>query len=421
MKLLHSITRKYIVSAVSVLILFTVAMYVLVNTILDSSINEQLMGTKGRIVSNYPGGSLKVFPFIEIDEVASIPPHTADMLKDTLIYNTAEHEQEVFREYVSYQELHHSPHKITLRLSLIEKEDLIWAFSAAFGLFSALLLLALFIVNKKTTAALFAPFYRTLAQMRNFSLRSSVPLALENGDIDEFKELNTILSELTARARKEYTAVKEFSENASHELQTPLAIVTSKLDLLIQKENLDDEEKLLIEAMYLNIGRLTHLNKALLLLSQIETAGYFEPADVDFAREVRSELDAMMPIAEYKNITVTSSIEPMRPVTANPMLVHILVKNLLSNALKHNHDGGTIAVRAEENSFVIENTGAAPESGTEILFDRFQKSGASDDSIGLGLAVVKEICTLYHFGVEYVYAGGMHTVTVRLTGIHQSN
>ncbi len=414
MKLLQSITRTYVLSAVAALVLFAVATYCIVNAVVESDINERLMSSEGRIVGNYPGGSLKMFPYFEIEEVASIPPLAHDILKDTMIFNPGENENEVFREYITYQVVHGRPHRITVRISLIEKEDLISAFSLIFAVSTALLLFALFIISKKTTSALLAPFYRTLAQMQNFSLRAPAPLVLEDANIDEFRELNAILSDLMARARKEYAAIKEFSENASHELQTPLAIVKSKLDLLIQKENLDDDEKQLIEAMYQNIGRLTHLNKALLLLSQIETAGYFESAEVDFARDLRSELDAMAPIAEFKHVTITSSIVPALQVKANPALVNILIKNILSNAVRHNYEGGTVAVHLDEQSFSVENTGGAPAAGTEILFDRFQKSGASDDSIGLGLAVVKEICTLYRFGVGYVYSGGLHTVTVRL-------
>ena len=414
MKLLHSISRKYILSSFAVLVLFTLAMYGIVNRLLEHDIKDRLRNIKGRIVSNYTGGELRMVPFIEIEEISFIPPGKTSFFKDTLVYEPREHEYEEFREYVSYEELNHVPHKITVRLSLIEKEDMITAFSQIFGLASMLLLAALFIINKKTTTALFAPFYRTLSQMQKFSLRTQASIVPEKTDIDEFNELNEILSGLIARARKEYSSIKEFSENASHELQTPLAIVKSKLDLLIQKENLDDEEKQWIEAMYQHIGRLTNLNKTLLLLSQIETAGYFESTELDFTHEVRSELETLSPIAEYKNISITTSLVASLPLKANAVLIGILIKNILSNAVRHNNEHGRIAVRLDAASFTVENTGNAPTTGTEKLFDRFQKDSPSDDSVGLGLAVVKEICTLYHYGIDYIYADGLHTVTVRL-------
>jgi signal transduction histidine kinase len=343
-----------------------------------------------------------------------MPPGKSSFLKDTVIYEPREHEYEVFREYVSYEVVQNVPHKITVRVSLIEKEDMISAFSLIFGITSALLLVALFIINKRTTTALFAPFYGTLAQMQKFSLRTKTPVILEKTEVDEFRELNDIMAGLVSRARKEYSSIKEFSENASHELQTPLAIVKSKLDLLIQKENLDDEEKQWIEAMYQNISRLTHLNKALLLLSQIETAGYFESAELDFAGEVRSELKTLAAIAEYKNISITTFLIATLPVKANAILINILIKNILSNAIRHNIEHGTIAVRLDAASFTVENTGNAPAIETSKLFDRFKKDGQSSESVGLGLAVVKEICTLYHYSIEYIYADGLHTVTIKL-------
>jgi len=99
---------------------------------------------------------------------------------------------------------------------------------------------------------------------------------------------------------------------------------------------------------------------------------------------------------------------------ANAVLIGILIKNILSNAVRHNNEHGRIAVRLDAASFTVENTGNAPTTGTEKLFDRFQKDSPSDDSVGLGLAVVKEICTMYHYGIDYIYADGLHTVTVRL-------
>jgi signal transduction histidine kinase len=412
MKLLHSISRNYIGSAIAVLILFTVAIYFIVNSMLDHDLNQRLHSMKSRIVNSYPGGALRIFPFVEIEPVASMPPGKSSILRDTVIYNEREHEDEVFREYISYHELQQVPHKITVRLSLIEKEDMISAFGLMFGISSVFLLIALFVLNKKTTSAIFAPFYTTLSLLQNFSLRTTTPFVPEATEIEEFAELNAIVSGLVTRARKEYSSIKEFSENASHELQTPLAIVKSKLDLLIQKENLDDEEKQWIESMYQNVGRLTHLNKALLLLSQIETAGYFESSELDFARELRSELDTIAPIAEFKHVAITCSLVASLPVRANPVLINILIKNILSNAIRHNNEHGSMAVRLDARTFSVENTGPAPTTETANLFDRFRKESPSADSVGLGLAVVKEICTLYHYGITYEFVRGVHSVTV---------
>jgi signal transduction histidine kinase len=246
-------------------------------------------------------------------------------------------------------------------------------------------------------------------------LRSAKSVTFDHTSIEEFNELNNILNDLIARASKEYTALKEFSENASHELQTPLAIIKSKLDLLIQKENLDEEQQQSVESIYQNINKLTQLNKALLLLSQIESSGYFETKEMDFAEELRREINTFSTIAEFKNISLNLSLIQRFPLKANPVLINILIKNILSNAIKHNNTQAIVNISLKDRMFSVENSGPKPVRETRTLFDRFQKESLSADSVGLGLSIVKEICNLYHFDISYRYEQGFHTITVIMT------
>ena len=414
MKLLRSITRTYIIGSVAVLVFFTAAIFLIVNIILKKNIDEQLVNNKERMMSNYIGSPLTIFPFFEIHEISSLPLAGNDILKDTLIYNPIEKEYENFREYISYMELNKKSYLVVVRSSLIEQEDLFTAFIIIFGLSSFFLLSVLFVITKRTTSTLLAPFYKTLSQLQAFSLRSAKSVALDHTTIEEFNELNGILNDLIVRASKEYTALKEFSENASHELQTPLAIIKSKLDLLIQKENLDEEQKQAVESIYQNINKLTQLNKALLLLSQIESEGYFESMEIDFAEELQREIKTFSTIAEFKNISMIVSTIKHFPLKANPALINILIKNILSNAIKHNNEQAIVNILLKEGVFSVDNTGPKPEREPEKLFDRFQKDGLSADSVGLGLSIVKEICTLYHFDISYGYEHGFHKITVTM-------
>ena len=415
MKLLHSITRTYIVSSVAVLVFFTAAIFLIVNIILKKNIDEQLVNNKERMMNNYIGYPLTIFPFFEVHEISSVPAADSDILKDTLIYNPIEKEYENFREYVSFMELDKKSYMVVMRSSLIEQEDLFTAFIIIFGLSSFFLLSVLFLITKRTTTALFAPFYKTLSQLQVFTLRSAKSVTLGHTTIEEFNELNGIVNDLITRASKEYSALKEFSENASHELQTPLAIIKSKLDLLIQTENLDEEQKQSVESIYQNINKLTHVNKALLLLSQIESEGYFETKEVDFVEELQREINTFSTIAEFKSIAVNVSTVKHFPLNVNPDLINIMIKNILSNAIKHNNEQAVINIRLDERIFSVENTGPKPENETVKLFDRFQKKSLSADSIGLGLSIVKEICTLYHFDISYRYEDGFHKITVAMT------
>lgn len=275
--------------------------------------------------------------------------------------------------------------------------------------------LLLIAVAVSITAALLSryvlsPFRNTLNAIRHFDITKKKPIQLPATSTKEFIELNSFVTEMTDKAIAEYTAVKEFSENASHELQTPLAVMQSKLELLAETD-IDEPQAMLIADMQNAIEKLTRINRSLTLLTKLENLE-FKHSQIKFCKVTREMLELYSDRIEMKQIRVQSDLSHGIQLNIHPALAEILVNNLISNAIRHNVEGGSIIMQLTDEKLFIANTGLPPELPVQELFQRFRKSNQSTESIGLGLAIVKQICQVCQFEILYEYRDQMHQVTV---------
>lgn len=256
-----------------------------------------------------------------------------------------------------------------------------------------------------------SPFRKTIKAIREFDITKKEKLQLTPTTTKEFKELNSFVTEMTDKAVAEYTAVREFSENASHELQTPLAVMQSKLDLLAET-NINEPQAMLIADMQNAIEKLTRINRSLTLLTRLENLE-FKHSNIRFCTVTREVLEMYNDRIELKQLKVNSKIGTGVNLNIHPTLAEIMVTNLISNAIRHNIEGGSITMELTEERLHIANTGLPPELPVQELFQRFRKSNQSAESTGLGLAIVKQICQVCSFEINYEYREGWHDVTVR--------
>ncbi len=273
------------------------------------------------------------------------------------------------------------------------------------------LLLIVGITSVIVSRKILSPFNASLRAMQLFDLRQKKPLALPRTRTREFAELNNFLNEMTNKALGDYQALKEFTENASHELQTPLAIMRGKLELLLES-NITDEQAKLIMSAHDAIERLARTNSALALLTKLENREFQNAQPLDMSLIIARVADSFKELVEMKALSWQMSIDKHVTIKLNADLAEILLMNLLSNAIRHNVPNGTVEVRLSGDSLRITNTGAPPDVPTEQLFERFRKSNQSGDSTGLGLAIVRRICEVSGYQASYTYADGLHHITV---------
>ncbi|HVA97986.1 MAG TPA: HAMP domain-containing sensor histidine kinase, partial [Bacteroidia bacterium] len=299
----------------------------------------------------------------------------------------------------------------TISKSLLETNDFVIDISAIVASIALFLLIALFFLNRWISKKIWAPFNNTLNELQNFDINTFKELYFGKTDIFEFNELNNAVKKMTAKIFSDYLNLKEFTENASHEIQTPLAIISAKLEMLIQSGSLSREQSDQIQGAYEATIRLSKLNQGLILLTRIENRQYPINEKVFFKKNIEDRLVILKDFIEKRTLSITFNAEKEVVLMMNPELASILINNLIGNAIKHNIDGGEIIIELSEKKLSVCNSGDVMTIDTERIFERFQKSKNSD-SMGLGLAIAKKIAELYQYKISYSYINAMHCITV---------
>jgi signal transduction histidine kinase len=307
------------------------------------------------------------------------------------------------------------PCTLASRIPVIEKRGLIKTLTAQYGILSFIILLSLSVTYSYMSRRLWRPFHLTLAGIRDFNLERGGLPQFGSADTAEFAQLNSILTDLISNSLSIYKKQKEFIENASHELQTPLAVFRSQLDMLLQQPGLSRGQTDIIQSLYSALSRMTRLNKNLLLLARIDNDQYADMEDMDFVQTLYAQLLYLREHAEDNGIRVNVEIEKPLTVHANRILAESLITNLMVNAIRHNTENGTINIRVTGCGFEISNTGAAQTLDRDRIFRRFNRASKEKKGNGLGLSIVHEICKMHNWDIRYDYREGLHIFTVRFT------
>ncbi|GAC1388203.1 MAG: hypothetical protein NVSMB45_18000 [Ginsengibacter sp.] len=304
--------------------------------------------------------------------------------------------------------------KAVISKSQVETEDLIkLILKFTLGLI-LLLLTTLFFINRFFFRSLWSSFRHTLDQLRDFNISENKPIALKYSGIEEFQELNEVVTLMTRKAMKDYSEIKDFTENASHEIQTPLAIIKAKLELLSQGESIKEDQMNNIQAIFDATNRLSRLNQSLLLLTKIDNNQFHLTSGVQLSTICEQLVKNYEEIILGKHILLEQNISGGIEVNMNESLAEILVSNLLTNAIKHNYDGGFIKIELSTQQLIVTNSGMPLAIPVQVLFERFRKEKADSESLGLGLAIVKKISDLYNLSINYTCYDSIHKVTLHL-------
>jgi len=302
-------------------------------------------------------------------------------------------------------------YKVTIVESKVETEDLIRIIFIITITVILLLLIVLSITNRLILGRLWQPFYDVMKDLRLFNITDNTQIQSVETTIDEFTELNQVVLMMTGKARHDYTHLKTFTENASHELMTPIAVINSKLDTLIQTENFSERQSKILNDLYGAVSRLNRLNQSLLLLVKIENRLHQAEEKIDLKALIEEQLVQLDEIFQDKRLKLTSSLDN-KEVYAARNLVEILLSNLIGNAIRHNHHGGQINISLTNQELAVSNTGDDTALAGEKIFTRFHKSSGSEGS-GLGLTISRQICENFGFSLEYRFQTPLHIFTVK--------
>lgn len=341
------------------------------------------------------------------DATATVNP----MLTD--VYGEKENNKIPYRQLAQVVSIDGISYQIIIRQSQEQKAALktditrIMLFVFA-GLFAATIIFN-WVISKK----LWKPFKNSLNKIRNAELQKMESIHFENTNIHEFNELNASLNYMTGKIYRDYINMKEFTENAAHEMQTPIAVAQSKMELLLQDTNLHDEQVQSVLQATDILNRLSKLNQGLLLLAKIENNQYETTNEISLTEVTKKYLHLFDEFIKEKHLTIKTNFENGFMVKLHPLLADSLITNLLGNAIKYNYDNGNIEITISQNNFQISNTSKLKPIAQEKLFKRLNTSKQDDESSnGLGLAIVKKIIEVTNLHIGYNAQNDIHTFLV---------
>lgn len=324
------------------------------------------------------------------------------LIKDSTIYDEKSADDMTLRYiYFCGKTPKNMGYTIGIFQSLSEKEELLEAISLyMFGLFLTIFFISI-ISNYLISRQIWKPFYKSVDQAGRFDVLSGKPLDLPETNIKEFQKLNRVFENMTQKMRNDYINLKEYNENASHEIQTPLAVIRSKTELLMQNKHLNKDSLNHIKSINAATSKLFKLNQGLLLISKIDNQYFIENKEVSLKQIVENCFENYKEITKLKGIIVEIEASDPAMVEMNEVLADVLISNLISNAVRYNLDKGFIKCTIDDHYVSFENSGLPIKSDPELLFRRFNKGSDNSQSVGLGLSIVRKITDNYKMQISY--------------------
>ncbi len=355
----------------------------------------------------------------DIQSVGKIEPVTFNPLQKDSVYTVRRQNPYLekksidrFRGLITNIEINKKNFTVTIETNVEESEETMAYIAVVTLLFFLILIVGFWILNRRLSAKVWKPFRSTLSKLKTFNLNSQTSIEFEQSNTLEFEELNKALQKLIEQNISVYRTQKEFTENASHELQTPLAIIKNKLDLLLQKETVTDRQYQIIEEINRALTRMTRINKNLLLLAKIENHQFDDNETINISQLTQQCLEQFEEHANNKNITIQTDIEIDIIIEGNKPLIEILLNNLVLNAIRHNLQHGTITITLNKNGLNIANSGNTALSQSAI-FKRFAKVSNNSAGSGLGLAIIQQICNRHNWTISYQFTDNTHCFSIR--------
>jgi len=416
MKIISKSILYFILISLPLLFIAGLISFLLIRNEIKDGTDESLLNEKYNAEKLLNAQNTSKEIYLSADSLSKIIPINtgafSSKFSDTTVYFHQEDEIVSARLLRSYYEANGNAYQITIVKSTLEEEELLESIVPAFMIILAFLISSLILANWFLSKKLWNPFYITLEQLNNYEIKNHAPQQFTSTNTLEFHQLNQALNKLMDKIYCDYIEQKEFVENASHEMQTPLAVIKANLNLLIQSENLNEVEMNQLQTIDNTIKKLTSLNKSLLLLSKIENKQFIETENLSITAGFEKIYQNYSDFIEAKKIKFHLKINEDWKVTMNPDLAEILISNLLQNAIRHNIIEGKIEVIIDKNSFTISNTGQVPSLSEDEIFQRFKKNDATQDSLGLGLSIVKSILKTCDLRIEYHYKDFIHQFRV---------
>lgn len=424
--LLSKTTKPFIIYVLIILVISIPTYYLVVDAIWKHELDEHNDIVARKTASQINSLKLSEEKLIETIQLWNdVQPSTNirkleknDNLKDSIFIVEKPHDFLHFEEIDRFRclskviYLNKKPYRFNIETNIEETQETIFFISITTVFLFVLIVGGLLVLNRRLSKSVWKPFRETLDQLKTFSLNNQTKIEFSKTDVSEFDELNQSLTKLIEHNVSVYKTQKEFTENASHELQTPLAILKNKLDILLQNQDLTEKQYQIAEEMNRALSRSSRINKNLLLLAKIDNK-QFDSETFHLDEVLNQSLEILQEHFEQKNISVNTEISDNVKVNGNIGLTEVLINNLIINAIRHTSINGSILIRLSQSEFEVSNSGTGKLNG-DLLFKRFSRFSKDNNGSGLGLAIVQEICKSQNWTIDYRFENNNHIFSVKL-------
>ena len=384
-----------------------------VNDEVDDSLEDysELIITRslaGKELPAHDSGSNNQYFLREVDE-SYVRSHQAISYRDSMIYIKEKNETEPARILTTlFKDKENRHYELSVFTPTIEKRDLQEAiFHLLIALF-ATLLIAILVINIWVFRRSMKPFYQLLNWLDKYRLgQENEPLDISTYTT-EFRKLNEAVKRYASHSEEIYRQQKLFIGNASHEIQTPLAVCQNRIEMLMEDESLSEEQLSELAKTYQTLEYVSKLNKSLLLLSKIDNSQFVDSANVCINELVHRYMDDYQEVYDYKEIQITLNEKENFHLQINETLASMLITNLLKNAYVHNNEHGTIQIEIGKDYITFSNSGDLQPLDEKRIFERFYQGKKKEGTTGLGLAIVAAICRQCSLAVSYRFVNNMH-------------
>ncbi|MDF1574570.1 MAG: HAMP domain-containing sensor histidine kinase [Bacteroidales bacterium] len=419
MKLL---TKSTLLIATLSLFLFFIMGVIFFQVLKNMSLSnlDRELGDLKELVEDYlehnDGAELRSIPGLDSVWIQEVDEHVQaeDIFGDTLMLDVKDEQFRTFR-YLQFNFIKEGRlFLVKIYKSTTPSDKLVERVTLMITLMVILFLTGIFILNRFIFASLWRDFFEAIEKLKRFETTKE-PVILGEQDIQEFDELKQVLEVMTRRLANDYKELKEYTDHTTHELQTPLAVIKSKTELLIQSKNLGEEEMKCLEAINTSVHQLSRLNSTLTLITRIENRQFTEKEEIGLSRLLEGHLDLLQEYIELRNIKIEKHFQDGGQVLLMDQgLADLLAANLLKNAIVHNVEGGTIVLETRPGSLIIRNDGPPLAFSQEELFTRFVRDIRRSGNFGLGLSLVKKVCENYGYKINYTFENQKHTFKIVL-------
>ena len=423
MKLIYRVALRLSIFLLPLMALWAVLFYI---TMVDE-INDEADDTledysemiiirmlAGRELPPLNSGSNNSYSIVPVDEFY-VDTHPRINYYDAEVYIPEKEETEPARILTTiFQDAGGNYYELKVATPTFEKEDLLRAIFSWVVILYLLLLTTTLILTMWVFHRSMRPLYELLQWLDRYRPGQKNSRVPNNTRIKEFSKLNTAAQEAVDRVENVVEQQKQFIGNASHELQTPLAVLGSRIEWMLDKTEPNEMQAEELLKMQRSLSHIVRLNKTLLLLTKIENGQFPESRPIALGSFIEEQAELYNEIYADRGLSCETDIQGDFTVEMNESLASTLTNNLLKNAFVHSEPGSKIAIIVRPRKLSVSNDGSQPLDADRI-FDRFFQGEKKEGSTGLGLALVKAVCKYYHLGLEYRFDNGRHCFSVTWT------